>query len=140
MGGCGHRVMKSLYTSRHDGALRRVLKAINQGRHALYLKIADIGRDELTNDLGLISKRVPDWLVSNEILQECDLPPERRHIQRPDILLVEVIHAEQTMYATQGTHAMLTDTLSDPIVQAARVNQSGQAQNHSQSRRRRVLL
>ena len=27
------------------------------------VKIADIGRNELTNDLGLISKRVPDWLV-----------------------------------------------------------------------------
>ena len=65
MGGCGHRVIKSLYISRHDGALRQVLKAINQGRHGLYLKIADIGRDELTNDLGVISKRVPDWLVSN---------------------------------------------------------------------------
>ena len=65
MGGCGHRVTKSLYISRHDGALRQVLKAINQGRHGLYLKIADIGRDELTNDLGVISKRVPDWLVSN---------------------------------------------------------------------------
>ena len=70
MGGCGHRVMKSLYISRHDGALRQVLKAINQGRHGSYLKIADVGRYELTNDLGVISKRVPDWLVSNEILQE----------------------------------------------------------------------
>ena len=104
MGGCGHRVMKSLYISRHEGALRQVLKAINQGRHGSYLKIADIGRDELTNDLGVVSKRVPDWLVFNEILQECDLPPERRHILRPDILLEEVTRAEQIIYATQGTH------------------------------------
>ena len=88
----------------------------------------------------VISKRVPDWLVSNEILQECDLPPERRHILRPDILLVEVTNAEQTTYATQGTHAMLTDTLTDTTVQAAGVEQSGQAQIHSQSRRRKVWL
>ena len=117
-----------------------MLKAINQGRHGSYLKIADIGRDELTNDLGVISKRVPDWLVSNEILQECDLPPERPHIQRPDILLVEVTHAEQTIYATQGTHELLPDTISDSTVQAARVDHSGQAQIHSQSRQRKVWL
>ena len=76
MGGCGCRVMKSLYISRNDGAMRRVLKTINQGRHGSYLKIADTGRDELTNDLGVISKRVPDWLVSNEILRV--RPPARK--------------------------------------------------------------
>jgi len=69
---------------------------------------------------------------------ECDLPPEKRHILRPDILLVEVTHAEQTIYAKPGTHAVLTNTFSDPTVQAARVDQSGQA--HSQSRRRKVWL
>ena len=51
MSGCGHRVMKSLSVGRYDGAMRRVLKALNQGRHGGCLKIADIGRDELTNDL-----------------------------------------------------------------------------------------
>ena len=35
---------------------------------------------------------------------------------------------------------MLTDTLLDPTVQAARVGQSGQAQTHSQGRRRKVWL
>ena len=53
---------------------------------------------------------------------------------------MEVTHAEQTFHATQGTHAVLTDTFSDPTVQAARVDQSGQAQTHSQSRRRKVWL
>ena len=61
--------MKSLYISRHDEAMRKVLKAINQGRHGSYLKIADIGRDELTSDLGVVSKRVPDWLVTDDTLQ-----------------------------------------------------------------------
>ena len=79
--------------------------------------MADIGREELTNNWGVISKRVPDWLVSNEILQECDLPLERRHTMRPDILLVEVTHAEQTIHATQETHELLTDTISDSMVQ-----------------------
>ena len=43
-----------------------MLKAINRGRHGLHLKRADIGRDyrdELLNDLGVISNRAPEWLV-----------------------------------------------------------------------------
>ena len=83
---------------------------------------------------------MPDWLVSNEVLQECNLPPERRHILRPDIWLVEVTHAEQTRYATQGAHELLTDTISDSTVQAAQIDHSGQAQTHSQSRQRKVWL
>ena len=120
-----------------------MLKAINQGKHGSHLKIADTGRDELTNELGVISKRVPDWLVSNENLQECDLPQERRHKVRPDILLVEVTHAEQTIYATQGTHAMPTDTFLGPTEQEARVHHAssgGPTHTHSQSRRRRLWL
>ena len=50
LGGCNHRVMKSLYISRHNEAMRKVLKHINQGKHGAFLKIADIGRSELTND------------------------------------------------------------------------------------------
>ena len=53
---------------------------------------------------------------------------------------MEVTHAEQTIYATPGTHALLTNAFSDPTVQTARVDQSGQAQTYSQSRRRKVWL
>ena len=86
----------------------------------------------------MISKRVPDWLLSNEILQQYDLLPERRHILRPDILLFK--HAEQIIYATWGTHELRTDTISDSTVQAAQIHHSGQAQTHSQSRQRKVWL
>ena len=50
--------MKSLYISRHDEAMRKVLKHINQGKHGAFLKIADIGCSELTNDLGVLDKRI----------------------------------------------------------------------------------
>ena len=73
LGGCGHGVMKSLYISRHDEAMRKVLKAINRGRHGSYLKIADIGRDILTSDLGIVSARVPGWLVTDDTLLRCNL-------------------------------------------------------------------
>ena len=89
--------MKSLYISHHDGAMRKILKAINHRKHGSFLKIADIGRDELIHDLGVVSKRIPGWLISDATLLECDLPVERRHVLRPDILLIEATHAEQTM-------------------------------------------
>ena len=97
LGGCGHRVMKSLYISHHDGAMRKILKAINHRKHGSFLKIADIGRDELIHDLGVVSKRIPGWLISDATLLECDLPLERRHVLRPDILLIEATQAEQTI-------------------------------------------
>ena len=47
MGGCETRIMKNLYIHRHDEAMRTILKAITRGKHGSFLKIADIGRDEL---------------------------------------------------------------------------------------------
>ena len=87
LGGYGHSDMKSLYISCHDEAMRKVMKATNQGRHGSYLKIADNGRDKLIRDLGVVSERVPDWLVTDDTLQRCDLLANRRHGLRPDILL-----------------------------------------------------
>ena len=88
-----------------------------------------------------ISKRLPDRLVSNEVLQECELP------KRDDIYCVQIscwwTDAEQTIYATKGTHEVLADTISDPTVQAAQLGPSGQAQPtqpHSQSRQRKAWL
>ena len=142
LGGCGHSIMKSLYISRHDEAMRKVLKAINQGKHGSYLKIADIGRDELTGDLGVISKRVPEWLVTDDTLQECDLPADRRHVLRPDILLVEVTHDEQTLYTRHGNHAVLTGNFCDSTMPRQPMPQGNHAQQPStpQIRKRRVWL
>ena len=111
MGGCGHRVLESLYISWHDGALRKVLKAITQGQHGSYQKIADIGRDELISDLSIIDKRIPRWLIPDNTLEECNLPAADRHVLRPDILLIEVTHEEQLHYTTQTQPAMLQSTV-----------------------------
>ncbi len=51
LGGCGHTNMKTPYISRHDEAMRKVLRTINHGQKGSYLKITDIGRKELFNDL-----------------------------------------------------------------------------------------
>ena len=59
LGGCQNALFKAMYISRHDEAMRKMLKAIARGPHGSFLKIADIGRDELVKDLGIVNKRIP---------------------------------------------------------------------------------
>ncbi len=94
LGGCGHTIMRALNISRHDEAMRKVLQAINQGQKGSYLKIVDIGPDELINDLGVISKRIPTCLIPDDTLPQVDLSAHQRHVLRPlaDIMLIEVNH------------------------------------------------
>ena len=108
LGGCQHANMKAMYISRHDEAMRKVLKAITCGTHGSFLKIADIGRDELVQGLGIISKRIPAWLLSDADIASAGLSAGERHILRPDILLVEVSHEEQTKYSTDTEPRPLT--------------------------------
>ncbi len=113
LGGCGHTTMKALYISRHDEAMRKVLQAINHGQKGSYLKIADIGRDELINDLGVISKRIPTWLIPDDTLPQVGLSAHQRHVLRPDIMLIEVNQEEQARYTTQGHHELLNGSIQD---------------------------
>ncbi len=105
--------MKALYISRHDEAMRKVLRAINHGQKGSYLKIADIGRDELINDLGVISKRIPTWLIPDDTLPQVGLSVHQRHVLRPDIMLIEVNQEEQARYTTQGHHELLNGSIQD---------------------------
>ncbi len=78
--------MKALYISRHDEAMRKVVRAINHGQKGFCLKIVDIGLDELINDLGVISKRIPTWLIPDDTLPQVGLSAHQRHVLRPDII------------------------------------------------------
>ena len=111
LGGCNHRVMKSLYISRHDEAMRKVLKHINQGKHGAFLKIADIGRSELTNDLGVLDKRTPTWLLADGTLQTCGLLASKRSVLRPDLFIIEVTQEEQLTYTSLEDHPLLSTTV-----------------------------
>ncbi len=127
LGGCGHTIMKALYISRHDEAMRKVLRAINHGQKGSYLKIADIGRDELINDLGVVSKRIPTWLIPDDTLPQVGLSAHQRHVLRPDIMLIEVNQEEQARYTTQGHH----EPLNGSIQGAARSTRNEQDEDQS---------
>ena len=140
LGGCNHKVMKSLYISRHDEAMRKVLKHINQGKHGAFLKIADIGRDELTKDLGVLDKRIPTWLIPDGTLQTCGLPADLRNKLRPDILIIEVSQEEQAIYTSPGNHALLSTTFQDQDTPTAQRSIRGPRRDTVEIRKRKVWV
>ena len=54
---------KAMYIARHDQALRLILMSIAKGDHRGYYTIAEIGRAELMEDMGVSAKRIPPWLL-----------------------------------------------------------------------------
>ena len=104
-----------MYISRHDAALRLILKAVMKGTHGGFYTIADIGRDELIKDMGVSNKRIPNWLLPDSTLATSGIDPMDRNRIRPDILFVEMSHQESTMYRSNA-HALpeLTTTVAQP--------------------------
>ena len=87
-----------MYIARHDHALRLALKSIVKGDHGGYYTIADIGRADLIEDMGVSAKRVPSWLLPDSYLQQANIDPSDRNRVRPDILLVEMTQTESLYY------------------------------------------
>ena len=83
---------KAMYI--HDLAMRLTLKAISKGNHGGYHTIADIGRAELIEDMGVNAKRIPTWLLPNSCLLVAGMEPTDRHKIRSDIMLTEMTHLE----------------------------------------------
>ena len=103
LGGCKLPIFKALYISRHDSALRMLLKAIVKGSHGGFYTIADIGREELIKDLGVNDKRIASWLLPDSALIRAGIEARDRHRVRPDIMFVEMSHPERTRYHPNAT-------------------------------------
>ena len=82
---------KAMYIHRHGLAMRLTLKAISKGNHGGYHTIADIGRAELIEDMGVNAKRIPTWLLPNSCLLVAGMEPTDRHKIRPDIMLTDIM-------------------------------------------------
>ena len=94
LGGCRVPAFKAMYIARHDQAVCLILKSIAKGDHGGYYTIADIGRAELIEDMGVTAKRIPPWLLPDSCLERADTDPADRNRLRPDIMLVEVTQSE----------------------------------------------
>ena len=103
LGGCKLPVFKAMYIARHDQALRMILQSIVKGDHGGYYIIADIGRADLTEHMGVSAKRIPAWLLPDSCLARANIDPADRSRVRPDILLVEMTQSECANYK-RGDH------------------------------------
>ena len=71
-------------------------------------------------DLGIINKTIPTWLLTDADIESVGLSANRRHILRPDIMLVEASHDEQIAYATAAQIQPLSTELDYHVPNALR--------------------
>ena len=79
-----------------------LLKAIVNGAHGGFYTVADIGRDELTKDLGEDSKRIPAWQLPDSAIAEAGVNSSHRH-RLPDIMFVEMGINERMRFKADNT-------------------------------------
>ena len=58
--------MKAMYIARHDKAMRKILKQVVQGQHGSFYIVANVGTLEGLQQLGVHSKRIPDFLTTGQ--------------------------------------------------------------------------
>ena len=99
-GGCAHKDMKTLYISRHDTAMRKVLKQISHGQLGAHYIIADVGTMESLEQLGAHNKRIPEFILHNSDIDDEEEQPStvERDRMRPDIMIVEWTDKEREMH------------------------------------------
>jgi ribonuclease HI len=101
LGGCTHPMLKSMYISRHNGAVCMLQRAVSEGDKgsSLLCVLMDAGqRADLPE--GVLGSRVPPWLLPDSCLSDgqsaspggSDATPELPEVQRlklrPDLLFI----------------------------------------------------
>jgi hypothetical protein len=56
--------------------------------------MADVGTAVVMEELGVNSKRLPEWLITPNTMQKCDFSPEIKQKLGPDCMIVEITHEE----------------------------------------------
>jgi len=120
LGGCAHPEMREMVIYRHDEAHRIIINAINKGRKGSFLSnnIADVGTAATLGNLGVHHKRIPKWVLPNNMLALHTTDPEGLRTKlRPDIMMVELQEHEQSIYqraAGSTPHNLLPSSVIDP--------------------------
>jgi hypothetical protein len=78
LGSCTHSEVKKVYISRHDKAMRLIMKGIQNGSLGNFYCTADVGTAAVMEELGATSKRLPEWLITPNKMQRCEFPPENK--------------------------------------------------------------
>jgi hypothetical protein len=94
LGSCTRSEVKIVYISRHDKAMRLIMKEFKNGSLGNFYCMADIGTAVVMEEIGANSKRLPEWLITPNTMQKCDISPEIKLKLRPDSMIVEITHEE----------------------------------------------
>ena len=90
--------------------MRTVIQAFTKGQCGRHYLIADVGKIEGLKDMGVHSKRLPEFVLPDRCLQARGLDPtvvkgllrrgaaDTRSKMRPDMMIVEMTAAEQQQY------------------------------------------
>ena len=70
LGHCQHKELKALYIARHDKAMRKIIKEVMKGQHGSHFIIADVGQLEGLRQLGVHSKRIPEFVLPDNNLPQ----------------------------------------------------------------------
>jgi hypothetical protein len=92
LGNCTHSEITKLYISRHDKAMRLIMKEMQNGSPENFYCMTDVyvGTAVVMEDLGANSKRLPEWLITPNTMRKCDFSPENKQKLRPDCMIVEI--------------------------------------------------
>jgi hypothetical protein len=94
LGSCTHSEVKKVYISRHDKAMRLIMKEIQNGSLKNFYCTADVGTAVVMEELEANSKRIPEWLITPNAMQKFDFSPENKQKLRPDCMIVEITNDE----------------------------------------------
>ena len=121
LGHCQHKELKAHYIARHDKAMRKVIREVMKGHSGGQYIIAYMGQLEGLRELGVLSKRIPEFVLPDGNLPqsyiaayntESDNDAQQiRSKLRPDMMIVEMFTAEYEEYTQQDTTAHLCPTL-----------------------------
>ena len=85
----------------------------------------------IVEDMGVIAKRIPTWLLPDSCLERADIDPADRNRLRPDIMLVEMTQSECMSYRRHSQrHLELSTTM----------NSQSRADDSSGPQRRKLWL
>jgi hypothetical protein len=93
LGSCTHSEVRKVYISRHDEAMRLIMKEIQNGSHGnFYVYCTATG-----NGCGIgrtTSKRLPEWPITTNTMHACDFSPKNKEKLHPDCMIGEITRDE----------------------------------------------